>query len=384
MASLNLSLTLNTPLLPYLYLSLPPLIILNLLRKRYLSPFRDIPGPFLASISRSWEICIVATTTHSEMVHIAAYEKYGPVIRVAPNELSFSSRITAREILSAGKRFQETDFYTVFTPKSNPDISTEINESVHASKKRVAAQPYSLAAMKEFLPFVDPIITLLFTKLDELFTKEGEGIDLGEWLHFFALDVLGEVAFGRRFGFLEAGTDMEGMIATINRGEEAPLLNRLAWGEVKKQQSGAYEKTHTDLLDKLLKGHEFDPDRFGVGDVFAVAYARLKEVWRMRPPVGLAMGRVAKATIDGVRYEEGTGLAVNGWVVHRDKAVFGEDADVHRPKRWLENQERARVTDRLMVHFRRWMWQGQERMTQMNWRSLMFRWSWRYGEGNEI
>lgn len=83
--------------------------------------------------------------------------------------------------------------------------------------------------------------------------------------------------------------------------------------------------------------------------------ACLKEVWRMRPPVGLAMGRVVPkggTTIGGVRYEEGTGLAVNRWVVHRDKAVFSEDADVYRPKRWLENKERARVMDLLMVHVR--------------------------------
>ena len=31
-------------------------------------------------------------------------------------------------------------------------------------------------------------------------------------------------------------------------------------------------------------------------------------------------------------------VAVNGWVLHRDKEVFGVDADEYRPERWLEGK----------------------------------------------
>lgn len=79
--------------------------------------------------------------------------------------------------------------------------------------------------------------------------------------------------------------------------------------------------------------------------------AALKEAWRLRPPVGLCMGRIVPpggAVIDGTRYPGGTGVVVNAWVVHRDKEVFGADADVYRPERWLEDHARTRVMDRHM------------------------------------
>ena len=83
--------------------------------------------------------------------------------------------------------------------------------------------------------------------------------------------------------------------------------------------------------------------------------ACIKEAMRLRPAVGLNMTRhvpAGGAEIDGKRYPGGTRVAVNGWVIHRDKAVFGDDADVYKPERWTESEERAKVMDRYMVHVR--------------------------------
>lgn len=77
--------------------------------------------------------------------------------------------------------------------------------------------------------------------------------------------------------------------------------------------------------------------------------ACLKEAMRLRPAVGLNISRLVPAggaTIDGSFYPEGTEACVNAWVVHRDRGVFGEDADVYRPERWLEGN--AKVMERSM------------------------------------
>lgn len=79
--------------------------------------------------------------------------------------------------------------------------------------------------------------------------------------------------------------------------------------------------------------------------------AALKEAMRVRPAVGLAMARsvpAGGAEIDGVRYPGGTELNLNAWAIHRDREMFGEDAEVFRPERWLEDEERARFMDRHM------------------------------------
>ena len=79
--------------------------------------------------------------------------------------------------------------------------------------------------------------------------------------------------------------------------------------------------------------------------------AALKEAMRMRPAVGLNITRLVPpggADIDGRHFPGSTRVAVNGWVLHRDRRIFGEDVEVFRPERWLENEEKAKVMDRHM------------------------------------
>ncbi|KEZ40095.1 hypothetical protein SAPIO_CDS9109 [Scedosporium apiospermum] len=435
---------------------LPALFITRLIYIRYASPLRKYPGPLLASVSRLWKVLSTASgRTHLE--HIALHHKYGPVVRIAPNEVSIASPEAARTVLSAGKHFYKTKFYGVFPPPENPDIFTEVREHVHAQKKKVANVPYSMAAMQQLSPFIDESIEMFMNKLDGFASRERGGngqVDLGAWLHYFAFDVLGEVAFGRKFGFLEEGRDVENAIKTIDDSQwyngivgqipefdylfrrnplrkliptmstKNALVTRLALAEMDRRQPFTKDNMgkdrvgdgRQDLLASLIQGHLKDPSKFSEGDVFAVAHgaifagsdstastmqsffwlalsdprvrrtlfdeirtavaegripahgnltwaqsqsltyfqACLKEAMRIRPAVGLNITRVVPpegAELDGISLEGGTVVAVNGWVLHRDKATFGQDADVYRPERWLQDEETARRMERYMFQF---------------------------------
>lgn len=76
-------------------------------------------------------------------------------------------------------------------------------------------------------------------------------------------------------------------------------------------------------------------------EVQALPYfqACLKEAMRVRPAVGLNITRLVPpdgAEVDGTWYPGGTRVALNGWVLHRNEAIFGRDPKVYRPERWLE------------------------------------------------
>lgn len=289
-------------------LLLPALILFHLLHNRYASPLRKYPGPFLASTTRLWKLLSTAST-HTNLDHIALHRRYGPIVRIAPNEVSLSSPSAARAVLAAGKGFHKTDFYSVFPPPENPDIFTEVREGVHARKKKVANGPYSMAAMQQLGPFIDDTIDVFAEKL-RAFAGGNGSVDLGDWLHYFAFDVLGEVAFGRRFGFLDEGRDVEGAIRIIDdsqryngivgqipeldyllrrnplwklvqgwRTGSAPIT-RLAVAEVARRKPFAEESAgrgdgRRDLLASLIEGHLRDPERFSEGDVFAVAHGAM-------------------------------------------------------------------------------------------------------------
>lgn len=80
----------------------------------------------------------------------------------------------------------------------------------------------------------------------------------------------------------------------------------------------------------------------------------IKEAGRLHPAKGLPLERVVPeggATICGEFMRQGTVVGINAWVSHRDKGVFGGDAEEWRPERWveIEGEERKRMERALLT-----------------------------------
>ena len=79
-----------------------------------------------------------------------------------------------------------------------------------------------------------------------------------------------------------------------------------------------------------------------------------KEAMRMHPSIALCMPRVVPAggrVIAGWFLSAGTKVGINPAVLHRNKDMFGLDADVYNPDRWLDDPEMASEMDHHMLHF---------------------------------
>lgn len=61
---------------------------------------------------------------------------------------------------------------------------------------------------------IDSCIAVLLSQLDGFVSRE-QPVDLGIWLQYLAFDVVGEVTFASKFGFLEQGKDIDGMMKAI-------------------------------------------------------------------------------------------------------------------------------------------------------------------------
>lgn len=53
----------------------------------YVTPLRDIPGPLLAKFTRLWLLRAIYTRKYHE-INSQLHQKYGPIVRLAPNEYS--------------------------------------------------------------------------------------------------------------------------------------------------------------------------------------------------------------------------------------------------------------------------------------------------------
>ena len=68
--------------------SLLVLVVVQLLATRYLSSLRKFNGPVLASFTNAWRLNYVYWHRH-EPPMIKTHEKYGDIVRIGPNVLSF-------------------------------------------------------------------------------------------------------------------------------------------------------------------------------------------------------------------------------------------------------------------------------------------------------
>ena len=101
-------------LLPTVFLTLTFITLLTTFLRAILAPLRKIPGP--AHTLLTPVPLIVQEFSSNRRMHIhQLHQKYGPVVRIAPSEVSFTSLAAVREIYaSSGSGFDKTGLYTLF------------------------------------------------------------------------------------------------------------------------------------------------------------------------------------------------------------------------------------------------------------------------------
>lgn len=151
--------------------------------------------------------------------HLALHAKYGPLVRVGPNHVSFSSPSLIHLVYGISSKFEKSNFYTLFDIKDPrtgavvPTIFSVRDEGHHKTIKRSVAAAYSMGTMRELEPMNDACSAILSAKLDGLVGQDE--IDLGQWVHWYAFDVISSITFSRRLGFLEEERDINGIIRAI-------------------------------------------------------------------------------------------------------------------------------------------------------------------------
>jgi len=96
-----------------------------------------------------------------------------------------------------------------------PAVFNTRDEKLHKQIKNPIAPLFSLSNVITYEPFVDKVLAVMIEQLDKRCANTGEPFDFGLWLQFFAFDVMGTLTFSKRYGFLETGKDVGGMLETI-------------------------------------------------------------------------------------------------------------------------------------------------------------------------
>jgi len=76
---------------------------------------------------------------------------------------------------------------------------------------------YNLTSIMQYEPLVDQTIIALSEKINEKYAITGNICDLGDWLMWYAWDVNGQMVYSEPMGFLDAGSDVQNILADAER-----------------------------------------------------------------------------------------------------------------------------------------------------------------------
>jgi cytochrome P450 len=244
--------------LPYAALAGICYLLYSLAWEFFLSPTRAVPGPKASRFSRLWFYKRVrAGSFHLE--NIALHERYGPVVRVAPGY--FSSSTPDKTVYGIGSKYPKGDWYQGWKHPS-PDRWTLFPDQDikrHAETRKRFQGLYSMSSLLSYEPYVDECIDLFMDKLAG-FARSGTCIDLVHWFQCYAFDVIGEITYSERFGFLDNGDDIGGTMKALDNSMSYSTL------------VGIFPKLHPFLYPILEK----IPGSGAAGRTYLMAFVQRK------------------------------------------------------------------------------------------------------------
>ncbi|KEF58699.1 uncharacterized protein A1O9_06625 [Exophiala aquamarina CBS 119918] len=424
--------------LGYLLALLFSILTVRSIKRRYFSALYAIPGPFTASITRAWRLKEVYYG-HVEKTELKLHEVHGPLVRTGPDEVVTNDLKAIQLLYGIGSKFPKTDFYRLF---GIPDVYgvhqfSALPNALHKRLVRFTAAAFSMTSIVELEPLVDSSVEFFVRRIKEIGFNDTP-MNMVEWFQWYAFDVIGELTFSTRYGFMEEAKDVgdstkildmfQAYVSFVGQAfsyhwlllgsplfsliftPPSGIIGEMAVREVQARQGRSSDRR--DMLSRFLKEHEKNPSDFTMDDVYrngamtigggsdttgiALAstlyhllkspetYKRLreeidkaiddnrlskpaklretqslsylqaviKEGMRIHPSVAFILPRHVPqggCTIAGKFLPAGTRVGMNPYVVHRNREIFGEDADVFRPERWLERDEKD--MNRYMLQF---------------------------------
>ena len=197
----------NGSSLNLLVLQIAILLIAFTLWRHTRHPLYHFPGPRLASWSNVLHSYWYLNGRLPYKI-LELHEKYGPVVRTAPNDLSFASATSWKDIYGSRQghqTFKKSSFYDGFTfADFKRSIITERDPAAHGEMRKQLSHAFADRSVEDQEALVNEGADELIQRLAVHATDRNE-IDIAYWFDLTAVDIIGSLAFGTTFGGLNSG-----------------------------------------------------------------------------------------------------------------------------------------------------------------------------------
>lgn len=117
------------------------------------------------------------------------------------------------------KRKPQSDFYPVQQAVAKgvrlQSLFSTTWEDYHARYRRCVNGAFSMSQLVSYEPLVDSTTDAYIKRTDELFCQQDQRCNFNQWLQFYAFDVIGELTWSKRLGYIERNVDVDGVVQFI-------------------------------------------------------------------------------------------------------------------------------------------------------------------------
>lgn len=197
---------------------------------------------------------------------LGLHEKYGDVVRVAPDELAYSNAAAWKDIMGhhPGEEMGKSRIF--YRPvEASPINIVNADRDDHSVLRRQLAHGFSEKSMREQEPVIKGYIDLLIRRLHENCARGAKAVDLGAWYNFATFDIIGDLAFGEPFDCLK-NSAYHPYVKLIFESTRAgtifqtvghyPLLNKIFWAMIPKAAMVRFVRSTKLSMEKLQRRME--------------------------------------------------------------------------------------------------------------------------------
>ncbi|KAI1820253.1 benzoate 4-monooxygenase cytochrome P450 [Xylaria intraflava] len=203
-------------------------VVLKTVYNVFYHPLRKYPGPLLGRATRLYYSYYLLRGDYSSLM-VKLHAVYGPVLRIAPDELSYDCAEAWQDIY--GQTFngktadleKDRTFYMV--PSNGIDSIVTASFDVHHRLRRLTESALSERALSAQEDIIQSYVDSFVQRMHEHASVPGKqraSIDLADWVTFLCFDLLGDLGFGESFHCLENGK-AHWWILTMQSGAKAAL-----------------------------------------------------------------------------------------------------------------------------------------------------------------
>ncbi|WPG98294.1 Hypothetical protein R9X50_00108200 [Acrodontium crateriforme] len=194
-------------------------LVTRLLTNKYQKGLNKYPGSKFAALTNLWRF-IDALKRSPERTHVALHRQYGDVVRLGPNVLSFADPKAIKVIYGLNKNMTKSDFYPVQQAVAKgvrlESLFSTKNEDYHARYRRCINGAFAMSSLVGYEPLVDRTTDTFIIETARRFCgSTPQSCDFSRWLQFFAFDVIGELTWSKRLGFVERNEDVDGIVKFV-------------------------------------------------------------------------------------------------------------------------------------------------------------------------